>query len=46
MKALVYHGPDRKEDVPAPEIVGDTDVLISVELTRVYEALPTCGPVR
>src|SRR3954452_8735986 len=37
MKALTYHGPDRKswQDVPDPRIVDDTDAIIGVELVTI-----------
>ena len=39
MKALVYHGPQRKawEEVPAPVIVADTDAIVRVD------AVTICG---
>ena len=39
MKALVYHGPQRKawEEVPAPSIVVDTDAIVRVD------AVTICG---
>lgn len=37
MKALVYHGPGQKawEDVPDPEIIEPTDVIVKVEATTI-----------
>jgi alcohol dehydrogenase len=37
MKALVYHGPERKawEDVPKPEISADTDAIVRVDATTI-----------
>jgi alcohol dehydrogenase len=40
MKALVYHGPGQKawEEVPNPEIIDPTDVIVQVDTTTI------CGP--
>ncbi len=37
MKALVYHGPDKKawEDVPKPTLVDDTDAIVRVDVTTI-----------
>ncbi|HSJ19572.1 MAG TPA: zinc-dependent alcohol dehydrogenase family protein [Nocardioidaceae bacterium] len=37
MKALVYHGPDTKawEDVPDPQIIQPTDVIVRVDTTTI-----------
>jgi alcohol dehydrogenase len=37
MRAIVYHGPGQKawEDVPDPEIIGDSDVIVRVEATTI-----------
>jgi alcohol dehydrogenase len=37
MRAIVYHGPGSKawEDVPDPEIIGDSDVIVRVEATTI-----------
>ncbi len=37
MKALVYHGPDRKgwEEVPEPALVDDTDIIVRVDATTI-----------
>jgi alcohol dehydrogenase len=37
MKALVYHGPDKKawEDVPDPQIIQPTDVIVRVDTTTI-----------
>jgi alcohol dehydrogenase len=37
MRALVYHGPGEKawEDVPEPEILADTDVIVRVETVTI-----------
>jgi len=37
MKALVYHGPDRKawEDVPRPALSADTDAIVRVDATTI-----------
>jgi alcohol dehydrogenase len=37
MRAVVYHGPGSKawEDVPDPEIIGDSDVIVRVEATTI-----------
>ena len=37
MRAIVYHGPGSKawEDVPDPEIIGDSDVIVRVDATTI-----------
>ncbi|HJU02423.1 MAG TPA: alcohol dehydrogenase catalytic domain-containing protein, partial [Actinomycetes bacterium] len=37
MKALVYHGPGEKawEEVPDPEIIDPTDVIVRVDTTTI-----------
>jgi len=37
MRAVVYHGPGQKawEDVPDPEIIGDSDAIVRVDATTI-----------
>jgi alcohol dehydrogenase len=37
MRAIVYHGPGQKawEDVPDPEIIGDSDAIVRVDTTTI-----------
>ena len=43
MKALVYHGPGQKawEEVPDPELVDPTDVIVRVDTTCLLYTSPS-----